>query len=195
VAVPPVIDELKQIAAARRDPRAFAPLYDAYADLVWRYAMRRLGDEDRAAEVTSVTFARAIAGLSGFQPRSRDNGSGFRSWLMTIARNALIDTVRRDRPDASLGDPAIEATLVDDCPTPEDAAIATEEQRRVREALSKLSPSQRRIVELRLAGFRSAEIAETLGMSVSAVNTAHFRAFARLRDLLAVADTHRGSPR
>jgi hypothetical protein len=31
-----VTDELEQIDSTRRDPRAFAPLYDAYVDLVWR---------------------------------------------------------------------------------------------------------------------------------------------------------------
>jgi len=190
-----VSDELAQIEAARHDRRAFAPLYDAYVGLVWRYAMRRLGDADRAAEVTSVTFARALAGIASFRPRSHGVDTGFRAWLMTIARNALIDSVRRERPSASLDDPAVAASLVDDAPSPEGAAVAAEERRRVFDALACLPPAQRRIVELRLAGLKSAEIAEALGMTVSAVNTAHYRAFARLRDLLADADVTRGSPR
>jgi RNA polymerase sigma factor (sigma-70 family) len=72
-----------------------------------------------------------------------------------------------------------------------------EEQREVLAALRRLPASQRRIVELRLAGLKSAEIADALGMSVSAVNTAHFRAVARLRDLLADAgaDVRRGASR
>ncbi|MDQ3656876.1 MAG: hypothetical protein M3457_17615 [Chloroflexota bacterium] len=40
-------EELRHVEAARRDPHAFAPLYEAYADLVWRYAMSRLGNADR----------------------------------------------------------------------------------------------------------------------------------------------------
>lgn len=188
-------NELAQIQAAQRDLRAFAPLYDAYADLVWRYAMRRLGDPDRAAEATSATFARALAALPDFQPVPRENSTSFRAWLMTIARNAVIDAARGNRPALSLDQPGADAAIIDHRPTPEESAIAAEERRRVFAALAKLAPAQRRIVELRLAGLRSAEIADELGMTVSAVNTAHFRAFARLRDLLADADSLRGSAR
>lgn len=63
---------MAQIEAARRNPRAFAPLYDAYADLVWRYAMRRLGDPDRAAEITSATFT--TGDLDAAAGRREDTG-------------------------------------------------------------------------------------------------------------------------
>ncbi len=188
-------DELAQIEAARRDRRAFAPLYENYADLVWRFAMLRTGDPDLAAEITSRTFARAIEALPAFRPRSDARGTTFRAWLMTIARNSLIDSVRRARPAISIDDPGIHLALVDGNPTPEELVLAGEEQRRVIAALRQLPATQRRIVELRLAGLKGAEIADALGMSVSAVNTAHFRAFARLREMLAETDATQGSTR
>lgn len=178
-------EETRQVEVARADPHAFAPLYEAYADLVWRYAMSRLGNADRAAEVTSITFARALAALPRFRAKHGNDGSPFRAWLMTIARNAVIDEVRRNRHAPSLDDPAVQPWLVDRARSPEDQAIAGEEQRRVSQALARLPITQRRIVELRLIGMRSAEIAEILGMSASAVDTAHFRAYARLREWLA----------
>ena len=190
-----VSDELAQIEAAQRDRRAFAPLYEAYVDLVWAYAMRRLGNTELATEVTSLTFARALAALNRFDPRSDTRGTAFRGWLMTIARNTLVDIMRCQRPTASLHDPSIQLHLADDHRTPEELALADEERQRVLAALQQLPPSQRRIVELRLSGLKSAEIADQLGMSVSAVNTAHFRAFERLRDLLADAAVDRGVPR
>ena len=52
----PAENELQLIERAKRDPRAFAPLYNAYADMVWRIAMSRLGDPERARDVTSQTF-------------------------------------------------------------------------------------------------------------------------------------------
>lgn len=186
-------DELEQIDAARRDPRAFAPLYDAYVDLVWRYALRRLGNEDRAAEATSMTFTRALAALPAFHPRRRGDSTTFRSWLMTIARHVVIDLVRCERSDASLDEPGMQPRLIHDGPTPEEAALASEEQRRVQQALGRLPATQRQIVELRLIGLRTAEIADILGMSQSAVNTAHFRAYARLRDLLEEPNDEQGS--
>ena len=188
-------EELEQIEAARQDRRAFAPLYDAYVDLVWRYAMRRLGNAEQAAEVTSVTFARALAALPTFRPHCHGSGTTFRAWLMAIARNAVIDTVRRERPYVSLEDLHSQPWLVDEHATPEEHAIAAEEQRQVMAALAQLPETQRQIVELRLIGMKAAEIAGMLGMSVSAINTAHFRAYARLRDLLMDAGAHRGSTR
>lgn len=191
-AAPGDTSEHQQIEAAQADPRAFAPIYETYADLVWRYALSRLGNADRAAEVTSITFARALEALPRFRPRPGAGGSPFRAWLMTIARNAVIDEVRGGRHAPSLDDPAVQPWLVDRRRSPEDLAIASDEQRRVERALTRLPSTQRRIVELRLVGMRSAEIAEILEMSQSAVDTAHFRAYARLREWLAEPDDDQG---
>lgn len=114
---------------------------------------------------------------------------------MTIARNVLIDRQEQQRSWVSLEGIPAAATLLSGEVSPEAWALADEERREVLCALAKLAPTQRRIVELRLAGFKSAEIASELAMSVFAVNTAHFRAFARLRDVLTEADVVRESGR
>lgn len=182
---PALIDnEHACIDAAQADPQTFGPLYEAYADLVWRYAMSRLGNTEQASDATSLTFTRALAALPGFVPSPAPTASGFRSWLMTIARNVVIDEQRRRQPSASLSDPAWHETLPDEQPSPEVQALVADERRQITAAIAQLSPVQRQIVECRLIGMTSAEIAATLEMSVSAVNTAHFRAYARLRDLL-----------
>jgi len=177
--------ELERIAAAQRDAAAFAPLYEAYVDLVWRYAMSRLGDPHRAADVTSTTFQKALAALPAYQPQRRGEGTTFRSWLMTIARNAVIDEIRRERPATPLDDPAAQRWLIDTRRGPEEQVVARDERRRVERALARLPDAQRQIVELRLIGMKGAEIATMLGMTESAVKTAHHRAYTRLREWLA----------
>jgi RNA polymerase sigma-70 factor (ECF subfamily) len=184
--------ELRQIAAAQQDRRAFAPLYDAYVDLVWRYAKSRLGTDERAADATSATFQRALAALPAFRPERRGDITTFRSWLMTIARNVVIDEARRAGSSISLEGAEADLRLVDPGRSPEEQAIAREEQRRISAALARLPDTQRQIVELRMIGMKSIEIAGMLDMSLSAVKTAHFRAVARLRDLLAERDEERG---
>ena len=178
------VQELNQISLAQRDIRLFAPLYEEYADLVWRYAMSRLGDQERAADATSITFAKAIAALPGFRPELRESGTTFRSWLMSIARNVVTDSVRSERPVVSLDDTAVRERLVDRAVSPEDRAIAIDGEARIEAALAQLSEVQRHIVELRAAGLKGIEIAEVLEMNVAAVRTAHFRAYAKLRVLL-----------
>jgi RNA polymerase sigma-70 factor (ECF subfamily) len=180
----PIEIELAHIAAAQQDIRAFAPLYESYVDLVWRYALSRLGDPQRAADATSITFQRAIAAIPSFQPQRRGEITTFRSWLMTIARNVVIDQARRDRPATNFEDPAAQRWLIDTRRGPEELAVAADERHRVGRALAQLPDTQRQIVELRLIGMKGIEIAGMLGMSESAVKTAHFRAYARLRVLL-----------
>lgn len=82
--------ELAQIELAKKDPAAFAPLYEAYVDLVWRYGMKRLGNEDRAADTTSQVFIKVIAALPTYKPAMRGEGTTFRSWLMLIATIVAI---------------------------------------------------------------------------------------------------------
>jgi len=81
------------LPAAQADPRAFAPLYERYVDRVYRYCLRRLGDEDEAADATSLIFTRALAALPRCQPSS-DAGGSFRAWLFTIAHRVVVDVYR-----------------------------------------------------------------------------------------------------
>ncbi|MBX3071233.1 MAG: sigma-70 family RNA polymerase sigma factor [Thermomicrobiales bacterium] len=186
--------EARQIELAKHDPAAFAPLYEAYVDHVWRYAMSRLRDEERAADVTSQTFIRAIAAISSFGSREPRGDHAFQSWLIAIARNVVVDEVRRNPMLAPLDD-ADAGALMDKGQTPEEAAEALSERIRIRQALSHLPDNQRKIVELRAAGLKGAEIADLLGMSVAAVKTANHRAYSRLRDLLAVDEAERNIAR
>lgn len=176
--------ELQLIADAQRDPARFAPLYNQYVDMVWRFAMSRLRDPERAKDVTSATFVKAMQSLPRFKPKQQGEGTSFQSWLMMIARNTIIDEQRKHRPTADVHDPAIAPHLAYGS-TPESIAIRRDEQERVQRAVAKLSPKQREIVELRAAGFSGQEIADALGMTINGVRTAHHRAYGRLRELLA----------
>ncbi len=182
--------EARQIELAKVDPSAFGPLYEAYVDDVWRYAMSRLRNEDRAADVTSQTFVRAIAAISSFGAREPRSDRAFQSWLIAIARNAVVDEVRKNPWIAPL-DEGDAGALIDHGRTPEEAAVALSDRMRIQTALSQLTPNQRSIVEMRAAGLKGAEIAEMLGISVAAVKTANHRAYSRLRELLAVDDAER----
>ena len=57
--------ERRQIDAARRDPAAFAPLYAAYFDPIYRYCYLRLHHRELAADAASQTFLKALAGDRG----------------------------------------------------------------------------------------------------------------------------------
>jgi RNA polymerase sigma-70 factor (ECF subfamily) len=169
------LDEPTQVALAQRDPRAFAPLYETYADAVYRYCFRRLGDPDAAADATSLVFTRVLAAL----PRYRDRS--FRSWLFTIAHNTVIDGWRTTRFEARL---EAGTGRADPGPSPEEAVLSADADCQVHVLLGSLPDDQRHVIELRLAGLTNREIADTLGRSVAATKMLQVRALTRLRTLL-----------
>ncbi len=169
-------EELSIITAARRDPAAFAPLYDLHAGSIYRFCFLRLGDSDLADDLTSRVFIRAIERLHQYSPR---HNASFRSWLFAIARNMLADDWRRRREVHLVGQACDD--LRDSEPGPEYLTIHRSEIEQLRVALQRLPQRQREIVELRLVGFRTNEIADTLGISIAAVKSAQTRAYHTLR--------------
>ncbi len=172
--------EEEWIAAARRDPRAFAPLYDRYAVAIYRFCYRKVGDPDVANDLTAQIFVKAIERLDRYGPRA---GATFRSWLFAIARNTVTDRWRRHRPTQPL-DP-VAHTLIDRDPGPEQQAIDADNLAHLSATLDALPDKQRAIVELRLAGLTTAEIMAALNMSEPAVKFAQHRAYRHLRELMA----------
>jgi RNA polymerase sigma-70 factor (ECF subfamily) len=168
-------DEVDLIARARLDRAAFAPLYARYAPAIYRYCRSRLNGPEAAEDATSRVFAKALAAL----PRYRDGS--FRSWLFVIAHNEIADAGRARSADAPL---EAAAGVVDPGRSPEEAVLAREAARELRELLDRLPVNQRRVVELRLAGLTAPEVAAVVGRGVSAVRMDQLRAYARLREVL-----------
>jgi RNA polymerase sigma-70 factor, ECF subfamily len=177
------------VARAQRDPAAFAPLYDAYVDPIFRYCYHRLGTWEAAEDATSLIFTNALAALPRYRP-DRRSGS-FRSWLFVIAHNVVANDRRAagHQPVLPLADAG---DVLDAGPSPEEAALRAEAARSVHAVLRRLPPDQRRVLELRLAGLTDTEISRVLGRTSGAIRTAQYRAAIRLRTLLA---TERGEAR
>lgn len=167
------------------DPYAFGTLYMRYADRVFRHCYRKLGTREAAEDATSLVFTKALSAIRRFDA---DRGT-FAAWLFSIANNVLTDQFRVERrylAVSEMPDP------VDPSQTPEEVAVAREQAGDLRSALGKLAPREREVIELRLAGLSSAEIAEVLGCRSNTVAQAQFRAIGRLRALLASGVAHQG---
>ena len=172
-------EEVAIVLRARGDRRAFEPVYRHYYPRVLGYCRRRLLHDEDAADATSQTFAKALGGLDGF------TGGAVASWLFTIARHVVIDAVRRRRPEVDL---QAAGEITEPTAGPEELTVAGDRRRALLAAVARLTPEQREMVELRLAGLTGQEIADVLGLSLSAVKSSQFRAYTRLRALL--ADEH-----
>src|SRR5262245_6904578 len=80
------------LSEAKRDPAAFGELYARHIAAVHEWFTRRV--PAAAADLTAETFAQAWLGRRRF--RDRRQGTAL-PWLYGIARNVLLDSLRRDR--------------------------------------------------------------------------------------------------
>jgi RNA polymerase sigma-70 factor, ECF subfamily len=178
----PAADDSSLVETAKQDRQAFAALYRANVEPVYRFCYHRLNSREAAEDATSEVFMKALARLHTHQ-----SDRSFRSWLFAIAHNVVIDTYRARKPANPLN--AI-PEIVDLAPSPEEWALTAAAVQEVRNVLSELPPGQREILELRLAGLTGAEIADVLGRSPGAIKIAQLRAYTRIRTLLDVETDH-----
>ena len=176
------LDEAAIVARARLDPAAFAPLYQAYLAPVYRYCYRRLGSREAAEDATSLVFERVLRSLAAFR------GGSFRAWLFAIAHNTVADSYRRHGSDPPISE-ALD--IVDPAPPPEQVALLADERRLLTTALALLPADQRQVIELRLSGIPSVDVAAILGRSPEAVRAMQLRATRRLQTLLAAPGANR----
>ncbi len=174
----PSDEELALVRRAKAGDRdAFGALYDRYVDYVYRYAFYRLREVEDAEDVTGETFHRALTAMPRFEARRP-----FLAFLYTIARNVVVDRVRREKPRASFED-AMAYPSGD--PGPDDAAVASDEALRLRHAIQKLTPLQQDIIVMRfIEGLSYEEVAAATGKPASTIRGIQMRALATLRELL-----------
>lgn len=173
--------DLDLLLASRTDADAFGIIFERYWPLIFAYCLRRLQSPEVADDAASTVFARAFAARTRFRPTRPNGTSSVRSWLFAIAHNVVIDVWRSPRP-ASLDANPVAQGLTEF--TPEDEAIDAEEARMVIAILNALPERQRSVVEFRLAGLTTPEVADILGLSLPATKSLQFRAYRALRDLL-----------
>ncbi|HEX7094726.1 MAG TPA: RNA polymerase sigma factor [Acidimicrobiales bacterium] len=170
------------VMSARRDPEAFAALYDRYAPAILRWFTRRTTSLDMAADLTAETFAQAYLSADSYRPERGEP----RAWLFGIAHHVLARSLRRraveDRARRRLG---IESVGVPDLAYErvEQLADLVALRPALHSALRTLSPRIREAVRLRIElGLPFDQVAERLGCSV---NAARVRVTRGVQQLLA----------
>jgi RNA polymerase sigma-70 factor (ECF subfamily) len=165
---------VERVAAGDRD--AFDELYRRYARAVHGLALRRLGDRGRAEEATQEVFTAIWRSARSYDPA---RGAGA-PWLFTIARNAVVDGLRR-APEPPTEVPE---TASDEAGPPERAEQAWTAFR-VHRAVETLPDHERPVIELAYwSGLSQSEIAAFLNLPLGTVKTRTRTALARLADLL-----------
>ena len=160
-----VLNEFRQGGVA-----AFETLFRLHQRAVYCWILRIVRNSAAAEDLTVETFWRIQRAHARFQP-----SRGFGAWARRIATHAALDWLKRARP---------ETELVADLPAPAvpDPAITAELRARTAQAFQRLPPKLRIAAILCVVEERPGkEVAEALGISVSAVKLRVFRALRLLR--------------
>jgi RNA polymerase sigma-70 factor, ECF subfamily len=166
------------VSAARRDPHAFAALYERYVGPLYRYLYSRTGCVPAAEDLTAQTFLAALESL----PRYRDDGH-FAAWLFAIARRKTVDYYRQQRRLVPIAAAEMLPSQEDDPPT---EAIHSESRAALTRLLAALSREERDLLDLRyVAGLKFSEIARLLERKEDTVKKIFYRLIERLQEQLA----------
>jgi RNA polymerase sigma-70 factor (ECF subfamily) len=169
-------------AAQRGDQDAFGRLYDRYVDVVYRYALLRVGDRNLAEDLTSETFLRALRNISSISYQGRDVGA----WFVTIVRNLVLDHVKSSkyRLEVSTAEPAEPPSSVTTS-GPEAHVLNNATSTELMRCIDTLGADQRECVILRFCqGLSVSETAEMMGRGEGAIKALQHRAIRRLAQLL-----------
>jgi RNA polymerase sigma-70 factor, ECF subfamily len=159
------------------DERAATEIVERHAPALARFAAS-LGARSEIEELVQDTFVRAFGSLDGFRGEST-----LRTWLFTIMRRLVLDQ-RRARARRPISVPVEE----DDAITEFDALdgmVATETERKVRDAVGGLTPTQREVFTLRvMEGLSYKEIAEVAGTTEGAARVHYHNAMRAVKEFL-----------
>jgi RNA polymerase sigma-70 factor (ECF subfamily) len=162
-----------------RDNKAFAYLYDHYSGALYNIILQIISDAEVANDVLQEVFVNVWRKMEQY-----DTGKGrLFTWMLNIARNAAIDTMRSRGFRNSLKNQSIEDN-VDIIPgyNINQPGIDTIGLRKV---LEKLKEEQRTLIELAyFKGYTHEEIAEQEKIPLGTVKTRIRNALIQLRGYL-----------
>ncbi len=193
-------DERELVQRARKgDSSAFGAIYQKHVDRVYSYVAFRVGDTALAEDITQDVFLQALQALHAFDWRG-----SLAPWLLSIARNAVIDHWRRagrrpERPESWLSnaEEEVEGGLLDRAQSSAAAAALAGaemaiDRRMLLAATGHLTELQQQVLAFRFAAELSIEeTARVMGKSEGAVKNLQHHALRSLRRLLLDGDDGR----
>jgi RNA polymerase sigma-70 factor (ECF subfamily) len=144
----------------RKDVRAFEQLYDRHSRIVYGLVLRILQQGSTAEEVVQDVFLQLWRNASRYQP----SRGPFVPWLLTLARNRALDTLRlKSERQRRREDQTEELPQIAQVPQYEQALDEKRRAEVVRSLMSSLSAPQKKAIELAyFEGLSHSEIAEAL---------------------------------
>lgn len=168
------------VSAKNKDQKAQTRLINFFWVDVFSFIMKKVQDEYVADELTVSVFSKILGKLDLYDPNFQ-----FKTWMLTIAQNSIIDYWRRrarenEDSTANFDDFKNHLAL-----SPEELLISEEDQRQILNIIETLDAKYQEIIHLRFFEEKSIkEVAEELDITVANAKVRIMRAKKLLAGLL-----------
>jgi RNA polymerase sigma-70 factor (ECF subfamily) len=164
--------------ASKHDQAAFAELYNAYVEKIYKYIYYKVGNAPDAEDLCEQVFLKAWEAIG----RYTWCGYPFSSWLYKLAHNVVVDHYRTRRETMPLDT----AFATSDEPVDPDTTLQQMvEAAELREAINQLTAEQRQVIALKfIEGYENTEIAQMMNKKEGAIRALQYRALRSLQGIL-----------
>jgi RNA polymerase sigma-70 factor (ECF subfamily) len=169
---------------------AFSLLYDRHERAVYRFILRQVQDAAVADDLLQDTWLAVVRAAQTYTPQAN---AAFTTWLLTIARNRVLDHFRAKRPDVSFDDSGdddeglalADRLKADTAAQPETRALSRQQARAFVDAVEALPAAQREAFLLHAEGGLSVEeIAQHTGVGFETAKSRLRYAMNRLKQTM-----------
>ncbi|MBN09515.1 MAG: RNA polymerase subunit sigma-70 [Flavobacteriaceae bacterium] len=169
------------IKAKKNDQKAFQILFDNNWKYLYNFQLKKTGNPQIAEEVSIKTFTKAFDKLNSY-----DSKYSFKTWLLTISKNLLVDQIRKEKSfKKSHSETNLNIQIVDRAPSPEEGMIINQNLDEILKAIKSLKPEYRRILQLRFFDDQTYNsISTKLNQPLNTIKVKLFRAKRLLAEIL-----------
>jgi RNA polymerase sigma-70 factor (ECF subfamily) len=168
----------------KRERAAFEELYIRYSNILYATAMKFLKEDADAQDVVQDVFIQIWDKAKLYDPAK---GKPL-TWALTMTRNRSIDRIRAIQRRTRLRDDFEKETVADESTGIREALSgvdASERTQILRDAVARLSPEQRKVIDLAFfGGLTQSEIADRLGEPLGTVKARARRGLMKLKEHL-----------
>ena len=172
-----LVDAIAQIQNGSQ--KAQTKLINYFWDDVFSFILKKVQDRTIADELTVAVFSKILTKLNLY-----DENFQFKTWILTIAQNSVIDYWRKKSREEVFTDDFKDVKNEFE-KSPEELLISKQQQQHIVSTIASMDAQYRKIIELRFFEEKSIkEIAETLNISVANTKVRIMRAKKILAELL-----------
>lgn len=166
------------------NPKAFESLVNRYAQMIYRFTLKLVGNKEEAHDITQETLIKAWKSIKKF-----DKKRNFKTWIFTIAQRTSIDSLRK-RKDVNISsmdndESGVEMNIPDNELMPDELFERQENVELIQKALETISIEEKTIILLHNGEEMTFDdIAEILNKSINTIKSKYRRSLITLKDYI-----------